>query len=96
MGFGCNSYQASKTISPEKAVEITNECVMIKEEFGLDRLAINKIAKFYYDNHELKLGNIYESLKLIVKILKSYGYDEDEVNSFLMRNRELFLMKLMI
>lgn len=90
MGYGCNSYQASKTISPEKAVEITNECVMIKEEFGLDRLAINKIAKFYYDNHELKLGNIYESLKLIVKILKSYGYDEDEVNSFLMRNRELY------
>ena len=74
MGFGCNSYQASKTISPEKAEEITNECVMIKEEFGLDRLVINKIAKFYYDNHEFKLGNIYESLKLIVKILKSYGY----------------------
>ena len=41
MGYGCNSYQASKTISPEKAEEITNECVMIKEEFGLDRLVIN-------------------------------------------------------
>ena len=40
MGFGCNSYQASKTISPEKAVEITNECVMIKEEFGLDSIMI--------------------------------------------------------
>ena len=90
MGYSSNSYQASKTISPEKAEEITNECVMIKEEFGLDRLAINKIAKFYYGNHEFKLGNIYESIKLVVKILKAYGYDEDEINSFLMRNRELY------
>ena len=37
-----NGTWARSTITRERAEEITNECVKIKEEFGLDRLAINR------------------------------------------------------
>lgn len=81
-------------ISRERAEEIANECVKIKEEFGLDRVAINKVARFYFTNNSISTGEVYSTLGYIVKLLKIFGYEEEDINLFLSKNGRIYLAEL--
>ena len=77
---------SKSTITRERAEEITNECVKIKEEFGLDRLAINRITRFYFANSSVNTGEVYSTLGYVIKLLKVFGYEDEEIDLFLSRN----------
>ncbi len=89
-----NGSWSSNFITRERAEEITNECVKIKEEFGLDRIAINRITRFYCTNTSVSTGEVYSTLGYLVKILKLFGYEEDDINLFLSKNGRIYLAEL--
>lgn len=85
---------SKSTITRERAEEITNECVKIKEEFGLDRLAINRITRFYFANSSVNTGEVYSTLGYVIKLLKVFGYEDEEIDLFLSRNGRIYLAEL--
>lgn len=89
-----NGTWARNTITRERAEEITNECVKIKEEFGLDRIAINRITRFYFANSSVNTGEVYSTLGYVIKLLKVFGYEDEEIDLFLSRNGRIYLAQL--
>ena len=74
MGFKKNIDNA-RLVTPERAESIMNECIEIKERFGLDRFSIDKISKFYLYNITVRVGTVQDTLKYLVDTLKALGKD---------------------
>lgn len=62
-----------------------NECIEIKERFGLDRFSIDKISKFYLYNITIRVGTVQDTLKYLVDTLKALGKDEDDIRYYLIK-----------
>lgn len=90
MGFKKNIDNA-RLVTPERAESIMNECIEIKERFGLDRFSIYKISKFYLYNITIRVGTVQDTLKYLVDTLKALGKDEDDIRYYLIKNGSVYL-----
>ena len=90
MGFKKNIDNA-RLVTPERAESIMNECIEIKERFGLDRFSIDKISKFYLYNITIRVGTVQDTLKYLVDTLKALGKDEDDIRYYLIKNGSVYL-----
>lgn len=90
MGLQSNIDKA-RLVTPERAEAIMNECIEIKERFGLDRFSIDKISKFYLYNITVRVGTVQDTLKYLVDTLKALGKDEDDIRYYLTKNGSVYL-----
>lgn len=75
----------------ERIELVTAECDEIRRKYHFGRVKINAIAKLYYNNEALKTGNIIRSIDCISKTLSSYGFTEEEIYNYYIKNGRVYL-----
>lgn len=86
-----SDYMSIGDLTKPRKDAIAKECNEIREKYKFDSLKISTIANFYVNHISLKTGNIIKSLDCIVKVLESFGMNEEEISNYIRRHSRMYL-----
>lgn len=86
MGF----YTNENTYDRARGQKVIGEIQYIKSKYNLNQQALTSLAKYAQNNTVFKENNLVKLANLIHEVLISYGYTEEEITAFMIKNKTMF------